>query len=86
MVKEIPIESIIRDKNFNMRKSLDKQVIGDYREPLDALPPVVVYETEWGYILADGVLVEMEKKQRSVGQSLINEDMQSIHIPTFDVK
>ena len=64
MVKEIPIESIIRDMSFNMRKPPDKQVIGDYREHL----------------------VEMEKKQRSVGQSLINKDVQSIHIPTFDVK
>ena len=76
------IDDIVVDYGFNLRNKLDKQIISEYKERLDYMPPVIVYETERGYILVDGFhrlaaakqdgrnKINAEVKQGSVNDSL----------------
>lgn len=67
IIKDISIEKIVVDGDFNLRSALDKKLIADYKERLDSLPPVVVYETGRGNILVDGFHRLAAAKQENRG-------------------
>lgn len=53
--KTLPIASIRRDANTQVRAKLDKATVKSYADVLDRLPPVTVFEIEPNaYTLADG--------------------------------
>ena len=51
---ELPIAKIRLNGGTQMRAEIDQDVIQDYSEILEQLPPVVVFEDEGTYWLADG--------------------------------
>lgn len=54
MIKELEINKIIADRSLNVRQALDDELVAIYQEVYDSLPPVSVFDTESGLILADG--------------------------------
>ena len=50
----LPIHTIIVDNALQVRDALDRATIDHYADVLDRLPPVVVFDTEDGLLLADG--------------------------------
>ena len=50
----IPINDIVADASIDIRNGMDGTTIDEYMEILDQLPPVVVFDTPQGYLLADG--------------------------------
>ncbi len=54
MIKELEINKIIVDRSLNVRQALDDELIAIYQEVYDSLPPVSVFNTENGLVLADG--------------------------------
>lgn len=54
MIKELEINKIIADRSLNVRQALDDELVAIYQEVYDSLPPVSVFDTENGLILADG--------------------------------
>ena len=51
---KLSIGDIVIDDNLNVRDELDKDTIERYAECFDQLPPVVVFDIDDGYLLADG--------------------------------
>lgn len=70
---KVKIEKIIVDMGFNLRGELDKQLISEYQETLDVMPPVTIYDTERGYILVDGFHRLAAAKQKELDE--INADI-----------
>lgn len=55
--KDIQIKDIVANKDFMMRQELDKNLVAQYKEILDAIletSPVIVYEINGKYHLVDG--------------------------------
>ncbi len=52
--KELKLNDIRIDENLNVRELLDEDTITRYMECFEQLPPIVVFETDDGYLLADG--------------------------------
>lgn len=73
-MNELKISDIIVDMGFNLRTNLDKGVIQDYKDNLESLPPVVVFDTPRGLILADGFHRLSAAKQSE--QEMISADIQ----------
>lgn len=53
-IMELKLNDITIDENLNVRDSLEEDTIEQYIDIFDQLPPVVVFNTDDGYLLADG--------------------------------
>ncbi len=51
---KIQLKDIIVDPSIDIRQKLDEATIQEYMDIFDRLPPVVVYDTQEGFLLADG--------------------------------
>jgi ParB-like chromosome segregation protein Spo0J len=54
MAKEIALAEIVADPSIQIRRSNHEPTIQRYEEAFDKLPPVDVFETPDGFLLADG--------------------------------
>ncbi len=52
--KELELSEINIDKKLNVRNSVDNKTVERYTECFEQLPPIVVFETDDGYLLTDG--------------------------------
>jgi len=52
--KSVEISRIVIDENFMMRESLDKELVVEYKENLESMPPITLYDTLQGLLLVDG--------------------------------
>lgn len=53
-VKTVSLSDLDIDPTVNIRKKLDKQTVEHYRSILSSLPPITVFDTEDGLVVADG--------------------------------
>ncbi len=53
-IMKLKLNDITIDENLNVRELLDEDTITRYMECFEQLPPIVVFETDDGYLLADG--------------------------------
>src|SRR5919202_1302266 len=53
-LRRIKLDDIVVDDSLNVRDHLSEVAIASYREVLGDLPPIVVFDTEDGLLLADG--------------------------------
>lgn len=53
-IMELKLNDITINDDLNVRDSLDDETVEDYKQCFDQLPPVVVFDTDDGYLLADG--------------------------------
>ena len=51
---KIAIRDIVADASIDIRNGMDATTIEEYMDIIDELPPVVVFDTSQGYLLADG--------------------------------
>jgi DNA modification methylase len=54
MVLRLPLSAIVADSRVNVRDGLDEATVAHYTDIFDRLPPVVVFSTPEGYLLASG--------------------------------
>lgn len=75
MIRTININTIIEDRELQIRDELNKLTIAQYAECLEQLPPVIVYPTERKgkslYLLADGYHRLAAHRQRGVDEILV---------------
>jgi ParB-like chromosome segregation protein Spo0J len=53
-IRNVPVEDLVLDPNLNLRDRLDDFTVERYAEAWERLPPVVVFEVEGRWLLADG--------------------------------
>ena len=51
---QLSLANIVIDDTIDIRESMNEATIQEYMDILDRLPPVTVFDTEDGYVLADG--------------------------------
>lgn len=53
-IRELPLDDLVLDPDLNLRDRLDEATVERYAEAWGRLPPVMVYEVEGRWLLADG--------------------------------
>lgn len=53
-IREIPLHELVLDPALNLRDRLDQDTVERYVDAWNRMPPVVVYEVEGRWLLADG--------------------------------
>jgi len=53
-IRELPLHELVLDPNLNLRDRLDQDTVERYVDAWLRLPPVVVYDVEGRWLLADG--------------------------------
>lgn len=51
---QLSLANIVIDDTIDIRESMNEATIQEYMDILDRLPPVTVFDTDEGYVLADG--------------------------------
>ena len=69
----IAISDITVDASIDIRDRIDDTTVRAYAEVFDQLPPVVVFDTEQGYLLADGF--HRINAARKLGRSEVEADI-----------
>lgn len=53
-IRELPLHDLVLDPNLNLRDRLDRDTVERYVDAWIRMPPVVVYEVDGRWLLADG--------------------------------
>lgn len=53
-IRELPLHDLVLDPNLNLRDRLDRDTVERYVDAWVRMPPVVVYEVDGRWLLADG--------------------------------
>jgi hypothetical protein len=53
-IRELPLHDLVLDPNLNLRDRLDQDTVERYVDAWLRLPPVIVYEVDGRWLLADG--------------------------------
>lgn len=51
---QLSLANIVIDDTIDIRESMNEATVQEYMDILDRLPPVTVFDTDEGYVLADG--------------------------------
>ena len=51
---QLSLANIVIDETTDIRESMNEATVQEYMDILDRLPPVTVFDTDEGYVLADG--------------------------------